>query len=56
MSPWAMRTEMKNIYQVMQQKQEEIDRLKQEIDALNQVLPMLDDKEAVKFVSMRRQL
>ena len=47
---------MKNIYQVMQQKQEEIDRLKQEIEALNTVLPMLEDKDGVKFVSMRRQL
>jgi len=36
---------MKNIYDVMQQKELEIERLKKEIEALRIVAPMLGDKE-----------
>jgi len=38
-------TKMKNIYDVMQQKELEIERLKKEIEALRIVAPMLGDKE-----------
>jgi len=36
---------MKNIYDVMRQKELEIERLKKEIEALRVVAPMLEDKE-----------
>jgi hypothetical protein len=36
---------MKNIYDVMRQKELEIDRLKKEIEALRLVAPMLEEKE-----------
>jgi hypothetical protein len=36
---------MKNIYDVMRQKELEIERLKKEIEALRLVAPMLEDKE-----------
>jgi hypothetical protein len=39
---------MKNIYDVMRQKELEIDRLKKEIEALRLVAPMLEDKEQVR--------
>jgi hypothetical protein len=39
---------MKNIYDVMRQKEMEIERLKQEIEALRVVAPMLEDKESTR--------
>jgi len=39
---------MKNIYDVMRQKELEIERLKKEIEALRVVAPMLEDKEATR--------
>jgi hypothetical protein len=39
---------MKNIYDVMRQKELEIERLKKEIDALRVVAPMLEDKEPTR--------
>jgi predicted house-cleaning NTP pyrophosphatase (Maf/HAM1 superfamily) len=36
---------MKNIYDVMRQKELEIERLKKEIEALRVVAPMLEDRE-----------
>ena len=37
---------MKNIYDVMRQKELEIERLKKEIEALRLVAPMLEDKDS----------
>ena len=42
---------MKNIYDVLRQKELEIDRLKKEIEALRLVAPMLEDKEPVREVA-----
>jgi hypothetical protein len=42
---------MKNIYDVMRQKELEIDRLKREIEALRLVAPMLEDKEPAREVA-----
>jgi hypothetical protein len=39
---------MKNIYDVMRQKELEIERLKKEIEALRVVAPMLEDKESAR--------
>ena len=39
---------MENIYDVMRQKELEIERLKKEIEALRVVAPMLEDKEAAR--------
>lgn len=39
---------MKNIYDVMRQKELEIERLKKEIEALRLVAPMLEDKEPAR--------
>lgn len=39
---------MKNIYDVMRQKELEIERLKKEIEALRVVAPMLEDKETAR--------
>jgi hypothetical protein len=40
-------SQMKNIYDVMRQKELEIERLKKEIEALRVVAPMLEDKDTV---------
>jgi hypothetical protein len=42
---------MKNIYDVMRQKELEIERLKKEIEALRVVAPMLEDKESGRELS-----
>ena len=42
---------MKNIYDVMRQKEMEIERLKKEIEALRVVAPMLDDKESAREIA-----
>ena len=42
---------MKNIYDVMRQKELEIERLKKEIEALRVVAPMLEDKEPTMATS-----
>jgi hypothetical protein len=42
---------MKNIYDVMRQKELEIDRLKKEIEALRLVAPMLEDKEPTREIA-----
>lgn len=42
---------MKNIYDVMRQKEIEIERLKKEIDALRLVAPLLEDKEPTREVA-----
>jgi hypothetical protein len=42
---------MKNIYDVMRQKELEIDRLKKEIEALRVVAPMLEDKEPAREIA-----
>ena len=42
---------MKNIYDVMRQKELEIERLKKEIEALRVVAPMLEDKETGREVA-----
>ena len=42
---------MKNIYDVLRQKELEIERLKKEIEALRLVAPMLEDKEATREVA-----
>ena len=39
---------MKNIYDVMRQKELEIERLKKEIEALRVVAPMLEEKEPAR--------
>jgi len=36
---------MKNIHDVMRQKEHEIERLKKEIEALHTVIPMLQDEK-----------
>jgi len=41
---------MKNIYDVMRQKELEIERLKKEIEALRMVAPMLEDKEPARDI------
>ena len=41
---------MKNIYDVMRQKELEIERLKKEIEALRVVAPMLEEKEAAREI------
>ena len=42
---------MKNIYDVMRQKELEIERLKKEIEALRVVAPMLEDKEPSREIA-----
>jgi len=42
---------MKNIYDVMRQKELEIERLKKEIEALRVVAPMLEDKEPLREIA-----
>ncbi len=42
---------MKNIYDVMRQKELEIERLKKEIEALRVVAPMLEDAEPTREVA-----
>ncbi len=42
---------MKNIYDVMRQKELEIERLKKEIEALRLVAPMLEDKEPAREIA-----
>ena len=42
---------MKNIYDVMRQKELEIVRLKKEIEALRAVAPMLEDKETAREIA-----
>jgi len=42
---------MKNIYDVMRQKELEIERLKKEIEALRVVAPMLEDKETAREIA-----
>jgi len=42
---------MKNIYDVMRQKELEIERLKKEIEALRVVAPMLEDKEPASEIA-----
>jgi len=42
---------MKNIYDVMRQKELEIERLKKEIEALRVVAPMLEEKEPTREVA-----
>ncbi|HYY69980.1 MAG TPA: hypothetical protein VE734_09615 [Terriglobales bacterium] len=42
---------MKNIYDVMRQKELELERLKKEIEALRLVAPMLEDQEAVREIA-----
>jgi len=42
---------MKNIYDVIRQKELEIERLKKEIEALRVVAPMLEDKETAREVA-----
>jgi hypothetical protein len=42
---------MKNIYDVMRQKELEIDRLKKEIEALRVVAPMLEDRESAPIAT-----
>jgi len=42
---------MKNIYDVMRQKELEIERLKKEIEALRVVAPMLEDKEPAREIA-----
>jgi len=41
---------MKNIYDVMRQKELDIERLKKEIEALRMVAPMLEDKEPAREI------
>jgi len=43
---------MKNIYDVMRQKELEIERLKKEIEALRLVAPMLEDKEPARELAV----
>jgi len=42
---------MKNIYDVMRQKELDIERLKKEIEALRVVAPMLEDKEPAREIA-----
>jgi len=42
---------MKNIYDVMRQKELEIERLKKEIEALRVVAPMLEEKEVAREIT-----
>ena len=42
---------MKNIYDVMRQKELEIERLKKEIEALRVVAPMLEEKEPAREIA-----
>jgi len=42
---------MKNIYDVMRQKELEIERLKKEIEALRVVAPMLEDRETAPITT-----
>jgi len=43
---------MKNIYDVMRQKELEIERLKKEIEALRVVAPMLEEKEPSREIAV----
>lgn len=47
-------SKMKNIYDVMRQKELEIERLKKEIEALRVVAPMLEDKEPTLAASANK--
>jgi len=42
---------MKNIHEVMRQKELEIERLKRELEALRMVVPLLEDKEGAREVA-----
>jgi peptidoglycan hydrolase CwlO-like protein len=42
---------MKNVYEVMQQSQEKIERLQKEIELLRTVIPMLQEDEPLRAVS-----
>jgi len=42
---------MKNIYDVIRQKELEIERLKKEIEALRVVAPMLEEKEPAREIA-----
>lgn len=42
---------MKNIYDVMRQKELEIEHLKKEIEALRVVAPMLEEKEPAREIA-----
>jgi len=43
---------MKNIYDVMRQKELEIERLKKEIEALRVVAPMMEEKEPAREIAV----
>ena len=47
---------MKNIYEVLKQKQQDIERLKREIEALHVVLPMLDGAPVQVMPQLRPSL
>ena len=42
---------MKNIYELMRQKELELERLRKEIEALRVVAPMLEDKEPAREIA-----
>ena len=42
---------MKNIYDVMRQKELELERLKKEIEALRMVAPLLEEKEPAREIA-----
>jgi hypothetical protein len=42
---------MKNIYDVMRQKELELERLKKDIEALRLVAPMLEEQEATREIA-----
>jgi len=47
-------TKLKNIHEVLQEKQRQLEHLQQEIAALHVVVPMLEQGESARFVPLQR--
>jgi hypothetical protein len=45
---------VKNVYEVLKQKQQAIERIKREIEVLNAVLPMLEQEDLAQVVRSQR--
>ncbi|MGZ4826094.1 MAG: hypothetical protein ACXVY9_01935 [Terriglobales bacterium] len=46
---------MKNIFEVLKQKQQDIERIRREIEALHAVLPMLEQGEPAQVAQSQRR-
>jgi hypothetical protein len=45
---------VKNVYEVLKEKQQDIERIRREIEALNAVLPMLEQEDLAQVVRSQR--